>query len=337
MELILGKNNLLCNIIAKNENSINPIMKKANLCFLSIMIGCSIQSSFAQKEVTRIEASSQSSEQQGRTLKRKVAIARFSNESKYAKGLFYDKANDPLEKQAIDILSSKLTNSGKFILIERSDISKVLGESTNLTDSARNQLGADFLIVGSITEYGRKNIGHDGVFSASKSQIVQVGVNIRLVDVSTGLIIYSEEAHGEAETKTKTTMGVGSKADYDSSLDDQAISAAISKLVENVINNCMDRPWRGYFLLKDAESTIISGGKSQGLQKGDAFVVKQKGKKVKNPQTGVTIEIPGKAIGKIKITETGGDTPMTEYSLVEFTEGSIDGNQLSNYYIEEDK
>ena len=123
-------------------------------------------------------------------------------------------------------------------------------------------------------------------FSASKSQIVQAGVNIRLVDVTTGLILYSEEAHGEAETKTKTTMGIGSKADYDSALDDQAISAAISKLVENIINNCMDRPWKGYFLSKDAESIIISGGKSQGIQKGDFFIVKQKGKKVKNPQTG---------------------------------------------------
>jgi adenosine/AMP kinase len=40
-----------------------------------------------------------------RTLKRKVAIARFSNETSYAKGLFYDKNNDPMGKQAVDILS----------------------------------------------------------------------------------------------------------------------------------------------------------------------------------------------------------------------------------------
>ena len=50
-------------------------------------------------------------------LKRKVAIARFSNETEYAKGAFYDKNNDPLGKQAVDILSTKLTSSGKFILL----------------------------------------------------------------------------------------------------------------------------------------------------------------------------------------------------------------------------
>ena len=45
--------------------------------------------------------------QNEKTIKRKVAIGRFSNETQYAKGLFYDKENDPMRKQALDILSSK--------------------------------------------------------------------------------------------------------------------------------------------------------------------------------------------------------------------------------------
>ena len=51
-----------------------------------------------------------------KTIKRKVAIGRFSNETQYGKGVFYDKENDPMGKQALDILSSKLAQSGKFIL-----------------------------------------------------------------------------------------------------------------------------------------------------------------------------------------------------------------------------
>ena len=39
---------------------------------------------------------------QDKTIKRKVAIGRFSNETQYAKGLFYDKENDPMRKQALD-------------------------------------------------------------------------------------------------------------------------------------------------------------------------------------------------------------------------------------------
>lgn len=309
---------------------------KTKLLLLGLSMMVVVIDGYAQKSTTLTQPLVNSTETKGKVLKRKVAIARFSNETKYAKGLFYDKANDPLEKQAIDILSTKLAASGKFLLLERSDIDKVIGESKVNNDSAYAKIAADYIIIGSITEYGRKNIGSSGVFTATKSQIVQAAVSIRLIDVSTGLIIYSEEAKGEAETKTKSTLGVGSKADYDAALDDQAIAVAVSQLVENVINNCMEKPWRGYVLSNDQDGTIISGGKSQGIAVGDKFVVKQRGRKIKNPQTGITIEIPGKEIAKIEVTETGGDTPNTEFSFVKVIEGKIEG-VLTNLYIQEDK
>ena len=59
---------------------------------------------------------------QDKTIKRKVAIGRFTNETQYGKGIFYDKENDPMRKQALDILSAKLAQSGKFILLEREDL-----------------------------------------------------------------------------------------------------------------------------------------------------------------------------------------------------------------------
>ena len=81
----------------------------------------------------------------------------------------------------------------------------------------------------------------------------------------------------------------------------------------------------------------MTGGKSQGVSIGDTFIVKEKGKSVKNPQTGIQMELPGKEVGKIRVTFTGGDTPESEFSLVEFIEGSIDETNLSNYYIQEIK
>ena len=292
---------------------------------------------FAQKEVVRVEPQIQQINNEQHFLKRKVAIARFSNETEYAKGLFYDKANDPLGKQAVDILSTKLAASDKFILLERSDLEKIMEEMKIAGKDDFQKIGADYLIVGSITEFGRKTEGEVKVFSRSKSQVVQAGVSIRLIDVTTGLIIYSEEAKGEAETTNKTVMGLGEKTDYDATLSDKAISAAISKLVENVINNCIDRPWKSYFLAYDENGIIISGGKSQGLKVGEVYDVVEKGKSVKNPQTGMTFELPGKSVGKIKIDVMGGDNPQSEFSMVSFSEGSIDKQNLSNYYIKEIK
>ncbi|MEG1749644.1 MAG: CsgG/HfaB family protein [Tannerellaceae bacterium] len=289
---------------------------------------------YAQRTVVEVEPAATTLPDASKGLKRKVAIGRFTNETQYAKGLFYDKENDPMGKQALDILSAKLAASGKFMLLERNDLSKLIEEAGN-SDGGYQKIGADYLIIGSITEFGRKNVGDVRVFSTTKTQIVEAAVSIRLVDVSTGLIIYSDEAKGEAELKTKSTLGVGGQADYDATLSDKAISAAISQLVENVINKCTNKPWRAYFLSSDADATIISGGASQGIHVGSLFAVKSKGKTVKNPQTGINIELPGKVVGRVEVLSVGGDTPETEYSIVGFKEGNIDNQKFQDYFIEE--
>ena len=266
---------------------------------------------------------------QDRTIKRKVAIGRFTNETQYGKGIFYDKENDPMRKQALDILSSKLAQSGKFILLEREDLDVLVAEA----GANMNKIGADYIILGSITEFGRKNEGHEQVFSSTKTQTVEAGVSIRLVDAATGLIIYSDEAKGYAETTTKQTLGIGGTAGFDATLSDKAISAALSQLVENIINKCMDKPWRSYLLAEDGGSYIIGGGASQGLAVGDKFNVYKKGRKVKNPQTGMEIELPGTLIGVVTVQTMMGDTPETEISFCSYSGQDIDENHLEDYYI----
>lgn len=267
--------------------------------------------------------------QEEKTIKRKVAIGRFSNETQYGKGLFYDKENDPMRKQAMDILSSKLAASGKFILLERDDLDILVSEAGDAMD----KVNADYIILGSITEFGRKVEGEQKVFSSSKTQTVEAAVSIRLVEVSSGLIIYSDEAKGFAETTTKKSLGVGGTAGFDATLSDKAISAALSQLVENIINKCMDKPWRSYFLSVEDGVYIISGGASQGLSAGDCFNVYKKGKVVKNPQTGLNIELPGTKLGSITVLQSMGDTPESEISICSYEGEPINVEELINYYI----
>lgn len=269
--------------------------------------------------------------QDGKTLKRKVAIGRFSNETQYGKGLFYDKENDPMRKQALDILSTKLAASGKFILLERDDLDVLVEEA----GGEMQKIGADYIILGSITQFGRKAEGDNRVFSNTKTQTVEAGVSVRLVEVSSGLIIYSDEAKGFAETSSKTTLGLGGTAGYDATLSDKAISAALSQLVENIINKCMDKPWKGYILAVEDGEYIISGGPEQGIMSGASFAVYSKGKKVKNPQTGVMIELPGKKLGDVTVKTSIGDTPETEISFCSYSGEAIDKNHLENYYLME--
>ena len=231
-----------------------------------------------------------------KNIKRKVAIGRFSNETQYGKGLFYDKENDPMGKQALDILSAKLAASGKFLLLERNDLPALLEEAEK-GDGQLSTIGADYLIIGSITEFGRKNVGKAGVFTRRKTQMVEAAVSIRLVEVSTGLIVYSDEARGEAELTTKTTMGLGGRADFDATLSDKAIADAIGHLVDNIIDKCTDKPWRTYFLSYDADGVLI-GGRSQPGNRAGGYVCREaSGKESEESADGCPDRASGQAGG----------------------------------------
>ncbi|MBN2425031.1 MAG: hypothetical protein JXR46_12155 [Calditrichaceae bacterium] len=272
-------------------------------------------------------------EKNSHVLKRKVAIARFSNETTYGKGIFYDGENDPLAKQAMDILSAKLGSTDKFILLERSDLDLIKNEK-ELGNIKNLDISADYLIIGSISEFGRSSTSDVGIFSRTKKQTARAKVYIRLVDVSTGQIIYSEEGEGEANSEAGTVLGVGNRAGYDSALNDKAISAAISKLVSNLVSNLLEKPWKSYILNNDNSNIIISGGKSQGINIGDTFLVIEKGDSVLNPQTNMMIELPGKSIAKIKVVSLAGDTIQNEISVCTLVEGNII-EDYSKMYIQE--
>ncbi len=271
---------------------------------------------------------------QERFLKRKVAIARFSNETKYGQGFFYDQNDDRLGKQAMDILSAKLTATDKFIMLERVDLTHLTKEKQMGSLTELNIL-ADYLILGSVSEFGRKTTSDVGVFSRTKKQTAYAKVNVRLVDVKTSQIVYSEEGDGEAISEAQTVLGVGNTAEYDATLNDKVISAAISKLVNNVVEHLMDKPWRSYMLSYQDGNYIISGGKMQGIKEGDAFTVYRRGQTVTNPQTNIPIELPGKPIGKLKVLSLISGDVSTELSVCAKVSGDLPTGGFADYYVQE--
>jgi curli biogenesis system outer membrane secretion channel CsgG len=271
-------------------------------------------------KISRTIASAQPDAKKG--LKRKVAIARFTNETRYGQSFFIDKDDNRIGKQAVDILSAKLLETEKFILLERADLDKINKElSMGNMQPLKNM--ADYVIVGSITEFGRKDVSDVGIFSRVKKQVVFCKVHVRLVDVYTGQLIYSEDGEGNAFSEAGTVLGVGSRAGYDSSLNDKAIESAISNLSSNIIEKLLDKPWRAYILAYEDGHFIISRGKSQNIKTADLFDVMQEGKKIKNPQTNMEVTLPGKKIGELKVISSLGDSPENEVSLCNLIKGDL--------------
>ncbi|QDP02627.1 CsgG/HfaB family protein [Thalassotalea sp. PS06] len=267
------------------------------------------------------------------SLKRVVAISRFSDETKRGNSFLVDQNNDRIGKQAADILSARLTDSGKFIMLERSDIAAVAREN-EIENTVANVAAADFLIIGSVSEYGRSNVSDVGIFSRNKKQKAFVTVNVRLVNTKTSQVVFSEEATGEATAEANKVFGVGNTASYDSSLDDKALSAAVSKLVSDIMENLLDSPWQAYLLSKENDGFYMSGGENQGIKKQDKFAVISKGKLIKNPQTGMMVEMPGKEVAQIEVIEFIGEG-NNSLSFAKVVSGDIDEARLDDYVVRE--
>lgn len=257
-------------------------------------------------------------------VKRKIALGRITNETNYGQSLLRDTRGDPLGKQVTDLLSKALTESGAYLVFERPDIG-ALKEESRLVGTKLNLVGVDVLVVGSLTEFGRKTVGQTGFVSSSKKQVAFAKVDLRLVDTSTGLVFFAASGAGESSTESASTFGFGSQAAYDGTLNDSAIRQAVSEAVNRLSSELSSRPWQTYVLSTDAGRVFVAGGKAQGLRPGMLLSVQTLGEKIKSPQTGFDITLPGREVGQLRIDSNFGESETNEGSVGTIVAGSLQG------------
>ncbi len=311
------------------------------LCVFGLLSGCAVTDTKKQEvEATasrqqQLEAQKQALKVEVKTLKRKLAIGRFSNETSYGKTFQVDANSDPLGKQASDMLASRLVSSNKFLVFERADINKLKAEQAILKEG--ELIGVDTLILGSVTEFGRSTTGKAGFLSSTKIQNARAKVEVRLVDARTGFSFFSATGTGEASTQSGEIAGYGSKADYDGSLNDRAIGAAISDLQAALMAKLEERPWRTDILKVSGNKIYISGGLRQGIKVGDKLTVMMQGETVKSGQTGFSITLPPDAIGQAKVISLFGDNESNEGSIAEIISGVAKSSDGAVVFISEAK
>lgn len=307
----------------------------------AILAGCATTTPKEQTIQAPVSAAQQAEAQRQaatvvvKTLKRKIAIGRFTNETRYGKTFQVDANNDPLGKQATDMLSTRLVATQKFLVFERPDVEKVKVEQSISKDAGL--IGVDALIIGSVTEFGRSTTGKSGFLSATKVQTAHAKVEIRLVDVRTAYVFFTASGSGDASTESGQIAGFGSKADYDASLNDRAIGAAISDVQNALVAKLDERPWRTDILKVDGHQLYISGGSRQGLKVGDTLAILKPGESIKSGQTGFDISLPSKSIGQIKVVSFFGDNETNEGAVADITSGTLTEADRPGTYIGESK
>ena len=212
-------------------------MKKPLWILITVLCGnlltaCATKSSRVIENPTPIAVSNACSAN-----KPAISIGRFNNQSTYNNGIFSD-GEDRLGNQAQTLLISDLTQSGCFVMLERSNMSAIAQES-KISGQAQNLKGAQYVITGDITEFGRKTTGDHqlfGILGSGKQQSAYAKVNINVVDVRTSQVVYTASGAGEYSLSNREIIGFGGSSGYDSTLNGKVLSLAIRNGVNNLIN-----------------------------------------------------------------------------------------------------
>ncbi|MCD6310123.1 MAG: hypothetical protein J7M18_05375 [Candidatus Eremiobacteraeota bacterium] len=244
---------------------------------------------------------------------KKLRIAVMDMETK-ARGVDH-RVGDVLSEMVI----TALVKTGKYIVLERSEIHKVLREqdlgssgavTAETAVKAGKLLGAQVVVTGTITEYTWFSSGGGiiikGIGLGSKN--AKLTIDLRLVDTTTGEIITAESASG---TSTSTALGAGAYVDDiwiaggfgKNDPMGKAVRDAVGKIVEIISKKTGDIPWQARIVKRDGEKIYMNIGKNGNIRPDEVFTVYSRGEELIDPETGLSLGAEEKQIGRIRITD----------------------------------
>lgn len=260
--------------------------------------------------------------------KKRVCIVDFVNKSEYGQGR--------LGRSASDILSTELFKSGAFILVERDKLQQIFGEQALGQTGAVNPataakagqlLGCGAIVTGSISQFGVKVLGEDYGVYKKKVQKADCTVDVRVVDTSTGQVLFADSGKGEYEKKATQVLGMGQYAGYDETLGQEALRAAITKFIDNLIQQLQGVEWSGRIAGVKGNRVYLNAGQKTGLKIGDELIVTSLGEEITDPQTGLVIgRAPGPVLGRLRVMAFFGEDGSV--AAVESGQGFKVGDQV---------
>jgi curli biogenesis system outer membrane secretion channel CsgG len=252
-----------------------------------------------------------------------------------------------------DMLVDKLLKDGKYRLVERSALDKILAEQ-NFSNSDRADantaakigkvLGVDAIIVGSITQFGRDDkhtnvggggygLGRFGLGGVGKSEAkAVVGITARVINVSTGEILASVNGTGESTRGSTSLIGAGGgwtgggggsldmgSSNFANTILGEATHKAVDDTGAKLSESADKIPAREISisgLVADATGStlIINVGKKAGVKVGDKLVVSRQVRVVKDPATGKVIKAVVDKVGEAIVTEVDDDSATATFS-----------------------
>ena len=240
------------------------------------------------------------------------------------------------------LLEEKLVQDGKYRVVDRNTMDKILKEQ-NFSNSDRvdpataakigHILGVNCIIVGSVTQFGRddKHIGTGGGgyglgkygfggLHKNDSKAV-VNVTAKMVDANTAEILAVVTGTGESK---RSGFGVGGgggswsgggggavdmgSSNFANTILGEAVNAAVANMGQQLDDKAGGLPTvkvevSGLVADVTGNTLVLNVGSKAGVKVGDKLTISRKVKDVKDPSTGAVIKTITNDLGTATVTE----------------------------------
>jgi curli biogenesis system outer membrane secretion channel CsgG len=258
-----------------------------------------------------------SAQDKAKTGKMRVAVFNFEDKTDHA---WHWWTGQPVGHGMADMLTTALVKSGQYRVFERQEIEKVMGEQalgmsgTVTPESAAKagkMLGAEFAIVGAVTEFGYKKqstggaLKRIGLGASVSKQSATVGIDVRFINTTSGEIIKAENIRKE---KSKPGISLDTRdinfeneSQFDESLVGKATREAVDEIVKLLGAQGGESVWEAKVVMMKDGQVIINGGTETGVKVGERFTVYRPGEEMIDPDTGESLGSEETKIGEIEV------------------------------------
>lgn len=289
------------------------------ILFLMVTLGLSVASGppeedYPSREQKKTEKKSEEPKCKG--LKKSITVYKFDTKAPGSRS----EAGDTLT----DMLQTALVNTGCFIVVERAELEQIMKEqklaetgktAPSSAAKAGSLVGAQVIVMGAVTTFeenerggaigGVTRSGRAGGIITNKAKVT---LDMRLVDTSTGEVLQTATASGDA-SQTGALIGgipvgdikIGTAA-WQKTPIGNAAREAIENAVKIILNQMKTLPWQAKIARITEDKIYLNMGENAGIKAGESYFVYSIGEPITDPDTGAILGVEETKAAVIEIT-----------------------------------
>ena len=259
----------------------------------------------------------------------RIAVMNFENNSQWHWW------GDRLGEAAADELVTQLFKTGKYSVVERSQINAVLaeqdfGQSGRVNPSQAADigriLGVQVILTGSITKFALDEKGGGFGRVGVRYSEAETNLDVRLINVNTAEILFADESEGTVRLGGIRVGGISAYQDFDAGVAAESLRPAVEKMAVKLaaqadsLASIQPPPTPAQIVGTRDGSFYIDKGENFGITVGQRYEVMRVVDQIKDASGNVLDEITDR-VGVLEVTQVLGQSSICKVVEGEAAEG----------------